>query len=67
VTDDHTPFLNAGVSAVDLIDFHYGPISPATPNGAYWHTAGDTVSHCSATSLTIVGRVVLASLDALGR
>jgi len=57
--DDHIPFLNAGVSAVDLIDFDYGP------NNSYWHTAQDTLDHCSAQSLTIVGRVVAASLEQL--
>jgi Peptidase family M28 len=59
VDDDHVPFLNAGVSAVDLIDFDYGP------QNRYWHTAQDTVEHCSPLSLTIVGRVVLAALDKL--
>ncbi len=54
--DDHTPFVNAGVSAVDLIDFDYGP------DNSYWHTDKDTVEHCSPLSLTIVGRVVLAAL-----
>lgn len=63
--DDHIPFINAGVSAVDLIDFDYGPRSSAHPNGAYWHTAQDTVEHCSPYSLTIVGRVVVATLDDL--
>ena len=57
--DDHFPFINAGVPAVDLIDFNYGP------GNRYWHTAEDTVEHCSAQSLQIVGRVVLAALDAL--
>ncbi len=57
--DDHVPFVNAGVSAVDLIDFDYGP------DNRYWHTAGDTVEHCSPLSLTIVGRVVVAALGAL--
>ena len=57
--DDHFPFINAGVPAVDLIDFDYGP------GNRYWHTAQDTVEHCSAQSLEIVGRVVLASLDTL--
>ncbi|MFZ0964693.1 MAG: M28 family peptidase [Terriglobia bacterium] len=56
VDDDHIPFVNAGVAAVDLIDFDYGP------GNAYWHTARDTVAHCSPLSLTIVGRVVLATL-----
>jgi glutaminyl-peptide cyclotransferase len=59
VTDDHIPFVNAGVSAVDLIDFDYGP------NNSYWHTAQDTVEHCSPESLTIVGRVVKATLSEL--
>jgi Zn-dependent M28 family amino/carboxypeptidase len=56
VDDDHIPFINAGVSAVDLIDFDYGP------NNSYWHTPQDTLEHCSPLSLTIVGRVVTATL-----
>jgi Zn-dependent M28 family amino/carboxypeptidase len=59
VDDDHMPFINAGVSAVDLIDFDYGP------NNSYWHSAQDTLDHCSPQSLTIVGRVVTATLDEL--
>jgi Zn-dependent M28 family amino/carboxypeptidase len=54
VEDDHVPFVDAGVAAVDLIDFD--------PTDGYWHTAKDTVEHCSPLSLTIVGRVVLATL-----
>jgi Zn-dependent M28 family amino/carboxypeptidase len=57
--DDHMPFIKAGVSAVDLIDFDYGP------NNSYWHTAQDTLDHCSPLSLTIVGRVVTATLERL--
>jgi len=59
VTDDHMPFIDAGVSAVDLIDFDYGP------DNSYWHSAQDTLDHCSPRSLAIVGRVVAASLDEL--
>jgi Zn-dependent M28 family amino/carboxypeptidase len=54
VEDDHIPFVNAGVAAIDLIDFN--------PQDGYWHTARDTLDHCSPASLTIVGRVVLATL-----
>jgi peptidase M28-like protein len=61
VEDDHIPFVNAGVSALDLIDLDYGP------NGSYWHTAQDTLDHCSPLSLTIVGRVVAASLQELDK
>ena len=57
--DDHIPFVNAGVAATDLLDFDYGP------SNRYWHTAQDTLDKCSPTSLTIVGRVVLATLDDL--
>jgi glutaminyl-peptide cyclotransferase len=59
IDDDHIPFVNAGVSAVDLIDLDYGPAN------RYWHSAEDTVAHCSPRSLAMVGRVVLASLDRL--
>ncbi len=64
IIDDHTPFVNAGVSAVDLL----GPVGPVTsdaPFGIYWHTAQDTIQHCSPSSLTIVGRVVKATLAEL--
>ncbi len=57
--DDHIPFVNAGVSAVDLLDLDYGP------DNRYWHSAQDTIDKCSATSLTIVGRVVVATLEDL--
>ena len=59
VEDDHVPFLNAGVSAIDLIDLDYGP------NNTYWHSAQDTLDHCSAASLNVVGRVVTATLEEL--
>lgn len=43
--DDHTPFLKAGIPAVDIIDFDY----------PYWHTTMDTADKVSAKSLKIVG------------
>ena len=43
--DDHTPFLEAGIAAVDIIDFDY----------PYWHTTQDTVDKVSAESLEVVG------------
>lgn len=61
VGDDHTPFIEAGVSAVDIIDFDYGP------DNSYWHAAGDTLNHCSPASLEIVGRVVSAMFGELDR
>jgi Zn-dependent M28 family amino/carboxypeptidase len=61
VEDDHLPFVNSGVSSVDIIDLDYGP------RNSYWHTAQDTVDKCSALSLTTVGRVVTATLEELER
>jgi glutaminyl-peptide cyclotransferase len=52
IKDDHLPFLQAGVPAVDIIDLEYEP----------WHTAKDTLDAVSARSLQIVGDVVLAAL-----
>lgn len=52
IEDDHLPFIQAGVPAVDLIDLEYAP----------WHTAGDTLDAVSARSLQIVGDVLLAAL-----
>lgn len=50
VIDDHLPFLNAGIAVVDLIHLPF----PKT-----WHTLNDRIEHCSAKSLSQVGRVVL--------
>jgi Zn-dependent M28 family amino/carboxypeptidase len=57
--DDHVPFVNAGVAAVDIIDLDYGP------NNSYWHTPKDTLDKCSPASLSIVGRVVSTTLEEL--
>ncbi len=59
VLDDHTPFLQAGVPAVDLIDFDYGP---GPPPGAWWHTRADNLEHVCARSLGEVGSAALAAL-----
>jgi Zn-dependent M28 family amino/carboxypeptidase len=55
IEDDHLPFIQAGIPAVDLIDLEY----PA------WHTAGDTLDAVSARSLQIVGDVLLAALPTI--
>ena len=46
--DDHTPFLEAGIPAVDLIDFDY----------PYWHTTEDTADKVSPDSLQIIGDTI---------
>ncbi len=53
ILDDHTPFLRAGIPAVDIIDFDY----------PYWHTTADTLDKVSAESLKMVGDTLLAWLE----
>lgn len=62
IGDDHEPFLEAGIPAVDLIDFNYGS-RPGLND--YWHTEKDTLDHVCAKSLGIVGRVTLRMLNHL--
>lgn len=59
VEDDHVPFLRLGASAVNLIDFDYGP------QNSYWHTEEDTPDKLDAASFSVVGRVVLEVLRRL--
>jgi glutaminyl-peptide cyclotransferase len=63
ILDDHVPFLEAGVPAVDLIDFTYG--SDEQP-GPYWHTPEDTVDKVCAESLDAVGEAALIALPGIG-
>ncbi len=51
--DDHTPFVQRGIRAVDLIDFDY----------PYWHTTQDTLDKVSGASLERVGRVLQTWLE----
>ena len=62
VLDDHVPFLEAGVPAIDLIDFEYGS---APGRNDFWHTTQDTLDKLSADSLQTVGRVVLRMVGAI--
>ena len=49
VIDDHIPFLDDGIPAVDIIDLDY----------PYWHTTSDTADKVSSESLKIVGETLL--------
>lgn len=61
ITDDHKPFIEAGIEAIDLIDFEYGP------NNSYWHTKEDTLDKISATAMRIVGDVVIRAVPLIAR
>ncbi len=51
--DDHVPFAQQGIPAVDIIDFDY----------PYWHTTQDTPDKVSPESLERVGRVLQQFLE----
>lgn len=59
IADDHIPFVEKGVPAVDLIDFEYGYAN------VYHHTPQDTLDKLSPRSLQIVGDTVLESIRLL--
>ena len=62
ILDDHVPFLQRNMPAVDIIDFQYGS-RPGLND--YWHTPEDSLDKISAASLETVGNVVLRVLNRL--
>jgi glutaminyl-peptide cyclotransferase len=60
ILDDHGPFLDAGIRAVDLIDLAYGP---GPPPGGWFHTRKDNLRHVCADSLDAVGEPALVALQ----
>ncbi|HVH69272.1 MAG TPA: M28 family peptidase [Gemmatimonadales bacterium] len=50
LTDDHVALQQAGIHAIDVVDFDY----------PYWHTTEDTIDKVSAASLQVVGDVAVA-------
>ncbi len=57
VWDDHTPFLERGIAAIDLIDFEY----------PWRDTLADNLSKVSRRALDVTGETVYALLDQLRR
>jgi glutaminyl-peptide cyclotransferase len=53
--DDHVPFIDRGVQALDLIDFE----------GDFWHTTRDTMDKLGTRSFQILGNVLMAVLKEL--
>ena len=49
IIDDHHPLAQAGIKAVDIIDFDY----------PYWHTLNDTPDKCSPQSLQQIGTLLV--------
>jgi Zn-dependent M28 family amino/carboxypeptidase len=57
-SDDHKPFLDVGIPAVDLIDLDENP---------HWHKPTDTLENMSSKSMQIVADVVLTMLPEVER
>ncbi|NRA68429.1 MAG: Zn-dependent exopeptidase M28 [Pseudobacteriovorax sp.] len=51
VSDDHIPFRNRGIQAIDLIDMN---------NMQYWHRPGDDPENVSMKSIELVSRLAIA-------
>jgi hypothetical protein len=64
--DDHLPFLQRGIPALDVIDVDYGPHTIALPDG-YHHTAQDTIDKISPQSLQISADLFLESIRLINR
>jgi hypothetical protein len=56
ISDDHQPFIEADIPAVDLIDFDYGP------GNSYWHSNEDTLDKISGESMKAVGDALIGAL-----
>ncbi|MBL8733863.1 MAG: M28 family peptidase [Planctomycetes bacterium] len=57
-SDDHTPYLEAGIPSLDLIDLNGNP---------HWHQPTDTIDNMAPTSLQTVADVVLTMLPEIER
>jgi len=55
VYDDHIPFLQKGLPTTLIIDLDY----------EYWHTQKDTADRVSPSSLQIVGRTLVSSIESI--
>lgn len=64
VSDDHVAFIDAGIAAIDLIDFEFGS---APGLNDFWHTPADTMDKVSEESLLTSGKLVAALLNLIER
>lgn len=60
IQDDHVPLNEAGIKTVNIIDFEYGP------GNSLWHTLDDLPINTRASTLEMVGEVVLELIYAGG-
>jgi len=68
IIDDHVPFIQAGIPAVDVVDARFGRMGPAFDSmGEFHHANTDTMDKVSQQSLGIVGGTMLLTVELLGK
>jgi Zn-dependent M28 family amino/carboxypeptidase len=68
IIDDHVPFINAGIPAVDVVDARFGRMGPAFDSmGEFHHANTDTMDKVSQQSLEVVGRTILLTVELLDK
>lgn len=58
VTDDHVKFIDAGIPAIDIIEYH-----PEYGFNHRWHTTADNMEGISRTTLGAVGNTIIRFLN----
>ena len=68
IIDDHVPFLQIGVPAVDVVDAEYGRMGPQFDSmGEFHHSNTDTMDKVSRRSLEMVGRTILLTVELIDK
>ena len=68
IIDDHVPFIEAGIPAVDVVDAIYGRMGPGFDSmGEFHHSNTDTMDKISPHSLEVVGRTILRTVELLDK
>jgi glutaminyl-peptide cyclotransferase len=68
IIDDHVSFAKVGVPVVDVVDAQFGRMGTGFDGmGEFHHANTDTMDKISATSLDIVGRTILLTVELLDR
>ncbi len=68
IIDDHVPFIEAGIPAVDVVDAIYGRMGPGFDSmGEFHHANTDTMDKVSPHSLEVVGRTILRTIELLDK
>ena len=68
IIDDHVSFANVGVPVVDVVDAQFGRMGPGFDGmGEFHHANTDTMDKISQTSLDIVGKTILLTVELLDK